>query len=49
MASTKAFSTQVTVLALIALWFRQTKEKNENLPELPLKKALLNSLQVILP
>ena len=48
-ASTKAFSTQVTVLALIALWFRQTKEKNENLPELPLKKALLNSLQVILP
>jgi glucosamine--fructose-6-phosphate aminotransferase (isomerizing) len=26
-ASTKAFTTQVTVLALIALWFRQTKDK----------------------
>eukprot|EP00814_Leptocylindrus_danicus_P016465 CAMPEP_0116010516 /NCGR_PEP_ID=MMETSP0321-20121206/4044_1 /TAXON_ID=163516 /ORGANISM="Leptocylindrus danicus var. danicus, Strain B650" /LENGTH=672 /DNA_ID=CAMNT_0003479623 /DNA_START=187 /DNA_END=2204 /DNA_ORIENTATION=+ len=26
-ASTKAFTTQVTVLALMALWFRQTKDK----------------------
>ena len=26
-ASTKAFSTQVTVLALIALWYRQTRDK----------------------
>jgi len=26
-ASTKAFTTQVTVLALIALWFRETKDK----------------------
>jgi len=26
-ASTKAFTTQVTVLALIALWFRQTLDK----------------------
>lgn len=26
-ASTKAFTTQVTVLALIALWFRQTRDK----------------------
>lgn len=26
-ASTKAFTTQVTVLALIALWFRKTREK----------------------
>ena len=26
-ASTKAFTTQVTVLALIALWFRQAKDK----------------------
>jgi glucosamine--fructose-6-phosphate aminotransferase (isomerizing) len=26
-ASTKAFTTQVTVLALIALWFRQTKDR----------------------
>ena len=25
-ASTKAFTTQVTVLALIALWFRQTRD-----------------------
>ena len=28
-ASTKAFTTQVTVLALIALWFKQTKDKLE--------------------
>jgi glutamine---fructose-6-phosphate transaminase (isomerizing) len=28
-ASTKAFTTQVTVLALIALWFRQTKDRLE--------------------
>ena len=28
-ASTKAFTTQVTVLALIALWFRQTRDKLE--------------------
>lgn len=26
-ASTKAFTTQVTVLALIALWFRELKDK----------------------
>jgi len=26
-ASTKAFTTQVTVLALLAIWFRQTKER----------------------
>jgi glucosamine--fructose-6-phosphate aminotransferase (isomerizing) len=44
-ASTKAFSTQVTVLALVALWFRQTKEKTDNLPESPMKKELLESLQ----
>jgi len=28
-ASTKAFTTQVTVLALIALWFRQTRDRLE--------------------
>lgn len=44
-ASTKAFTTQVTVLALIALWFRQTREANEQLPDLPLKRELLESLQ----
>lgn len=44
-ASTKAFSTQVTVLTLIALWFRQTKEEFEGLHELPLKKELLEALQ----
>eukprot|EP01038_Epipyxis_sp_PR26KG_P016466 gene16466-22461_t len=44
-ASTKAFTTQVTVLALIALWFRQTREDKEGLPELGLKKELLESLQ----
>lgn len=30
-ASTKAFTTQITVLALIALWFRKTKDKIEGL------------------
>mmetsp|Transcript_9687 Transcript_9687/g.16012 ORF Transcript_9687/g.16012 Transcript_9687/m.16012 type:complete len:691 (+) Transcript_9687:62-2134(+) len=44
-ASTKAFSTQVTVLALLALWFRQLKEDNENLTEPALKRELLDSLQ----
>lgn len=44
-ASTKAFTSQVTVLSLIALWFRQVREENENLPELPLKRELLDSLQ----
>ncbi len=44
-ASTKAFSTQVTVMALVALWFRQTKEDVLGLPEAPLKKEMLDSLQ----
>ena len=44
-ASTKAFTTQVTVLSLIALWFRQTKEENMRIPELPLKKEVLDALQ----
>lgn len=44
-ASTKAFTSQVTVLALIALWFRQTREEKDKLPELALKKELLESLQ----
>lgn len=44
-ASTKAFTSQVTVLALIALWFRQLREENEKLVELPMKRELLESLQ----
>jgi glucosamine--fructose-6-phosphate aminotransferase (isomerizing) len=44
-ASTKAFTTQVTVLALISLWFRQQREEKEGLPESPLKKEMLDSLQ----
>ena len=44
-ASTKAFTSQVTVLALVALWFRQTKEDREKLHEMPLKRELLEALQ----
>jgi len=44
-ASTKAFTTQVTVLALMAVWFRQMKEERDGVPELPLKKEMLESLQ----
>jgi glutamine---fructose-6-phosphate transaminase (isomerizing) len=44
-ASTKAFTTQVTVLSLLALWFRQLREDNEKLIEPALKRELLDSLQ----
>lgn len=44
-ASTKAFTTQVTVLSLVALWFRQQKEENEKLVEPALKRELLDALQ----
>jgi glucosamine--fructose-6-phosphate aminotransferase (isomerizing) len=44
-ASTKAFSTQVTVLALLALWFRQLREDHDKLTEPPLKRELLEALQ----
>jgi glucosamine--fructose-6-phosphate aminotransferase (isomerizing) len=44
-ASTKAFSTQVTVMALVALWFRQTREDHLGLPEAPLKREMFDSLQ----
>jgi glucosamine--fructose-6-phosphate aminotransferase (isomerizing) len=44
-ASTKAFTSQVTVLTLIALWFRQLKEETNGLSELPLKRELHDSLQ----
>ena len=44
-ASTKSFSSQVTVMALIALWFRQTKEHQEGLPMSPFSKELMDALQ----
>lgn len=44
-ASTKAFTTQVTVLALVALWFRQQREEKEGLPESPAKREMLEALQ----
>lgn len=44
-ASTKAFSSQVTVLALVALWFRNQREDKEGLPELHLKGELVEALQ----
>jgi len=44
-ASTKAFTTQVTVLCLLSLWFRQLREDTESLPEPALKRELLDSLQ----
>ena len=44
-ASTKAFTTQVTVLCLVALWFRQTREELEHLHEHPFRKELLEALQ----
>jgi glutamine---fructose-6-phosphate transaminase (isomerizing) len=44
-ASTKAFTTQVTVMALIALWFRQVRDKLEgnktSLEAVRLKEALM--------
>jgi glutamine---fructose-6-phosphate transaminase (isomerizing) len=44
-ASTKAFSSQVTVLSLVALWFRHQRELKEGLPELHLKGELVEALQ----
>mmetsp|Transcript_62183 Transcript_62183/g.92217 ORF Transcript_62183/g.92217 Transcript_62183/m.92217 type:complete len:709 (+) Transcript_62183:254-2380(+) len=45
-ASTKAFTTQITVLALIALWFRQTRDlmqgrKSSSTESIRLKEALM--------
>jgi glucosamine--fructose-6-phosphate aminotransferase (isomerizing) len=44
-ASTKAFTTQVTVMALIAIWFRQTRDKLEgsrpSVEAMRLKEALM--------
>mmetsp|Transcript_16811 Transcript_16811/g.18247 ORF Transcript_16811/g.18247 Transcript_16811/m.18247 type:complete len:697 (+) Transcript_16811:62-2152(+) len=44
-ASTKAFTTQVTVLALIALWFRQQREESQGLSPSPLQTEMLEALQ----
>ncbi len=44
-ASTKAFTTQVTVLALIALWFRQQREEKLGLSSSSLKEEMLDALQ----
>jgi len=44
-ASTKAFTSQVTVLALIALWFRNIRDETYSLRKSPHHKELLDSLQ----
>jgi glucosamine--fructose-6-phosphate aminotransferase (isomerizing) len=44
-ASTKAFSSQVTALALLAIWFRQLREETDGLPPLPAKREMLQALQ----
>jgi len=44
-ASTKAFTSQVTVLTLVGLWFRQLKEDTHQLAESPMKKQFRDSLQ----
>lgn len=44
-ASTKSFTSQVTVLSLVALWFRQNKERMEGLPESQQGRDLLEALQ----
>lgn len=48
-ASTKAFTTQVTVLALIALWFRQTKDVLEGNPRTSVEAARLKDALMRLP
>jgi glucosamine--fructose-6-phosphate aminotransferase (isomerizing) len=48
-ASTKAFTTQITVLALIALWFRQTKDKLEGKTTPSIETTLLKEALMRLP
>ena len=48
-ASTKAFTTQVTVLALIALWFRELKDKVNGVTEHSVEAALLKESLMRLP
>lgn len=48
-ASTKAFTTQVTVLALIALWFRELKDKVNGVTEHSAEAQLLKESLMRLP
>jgi glucosamine--fructose-6-phosphate aminotransferase (isomerizing) len=48
-ASTKAFTTQVTVLALIALWFRELKDRVNGITEHSAEAALLKESLMRLP
>jgi len=48
-ASTKAFTTQVTVLALIALWFRELKDKVNGITEHSAEATLLKESLMRLP
>jgi len=48
-ASTKAFTTQVTVLALIALWFRELKDRVSGVTKASAEAALLKESLMRLP
>merc|ERR1719460_994123 len=48
-ASTKAFTTQVTALALIALWFRELKDKVNGVTSASAEAALLKESLMRLP
>lgn len=48
-ASTKAFTTQVTVLALIALWFRELKDQVNGITEHSVEAQLLKESLMRLP
>jgi len=48
-ASTKAFTTQVTVLALVALWFRQTRDRLEGNKEPSVEATRLKEALMRLP
>jgi len=48
-ASTKAFTTQVTVLALIALWFRELKDKVNGVTQTSAEAELLKESLMRLP
>jgi glucosamine--fructose-6-phosphate aminotransferase (isomerizing) len=48
-ASTKAFTTQVTVLALIALWFRELKDKANGITQASAEAELLKESLMRLP
>ena len=48
-ASTKAFTTQVTVLALIALWFRELKDRVNGVTEYSVEAQLMKESLMRLP